>query len=195
MSFSWEGLLRACEVVSIIAGVVTVAALIGQVAAGRVIGDRKDKELGNLKFAVASQQERAAIAEKELLEVKARTAPRRLTEGQRVTLRTELQASPKGRIVILSMTDSPETHRYAMDFEEVLKQVGWDCRMQPILRLSEGQPPTGVILAMENPLAVPDWVNPLAHALKKAGVKMEAQTVPQLVDNAPISLVVGYKPS
>ena len=69
MNFSWEGLFRLCEVVSIIAGAITVVALIGQVTAGRILGDRKEKESAALRLNVATQQERAAKAEKELKEV------------------------------------------------------------------------------------------------------------------------------
>lgn len=190
---SWDGLFRLCEVVSIAAGAIAVAALIGQVVAGRVLSNRQAKELEDLKTATARQQERAASAEKELLEVKERTAPRRLTEAQRASIKRELQATPKGTLVIIPMLDSPETHRYALDFAEVLRDAGWDSRVQPILWIGDS-PITGVILAMENPQAIPPWVNPLFKAIETAGVKIEAQTVRQLVDGAPISLVVAYKP-
>ena len=92
------------------------------------------------------------------------------------------------------MTDSIESYRYASDFAEILLEAGWEVRTQPILRLSEGEPPTGVILVMENPQAIPAWVNPLFKAIEGAGVKIEAQTAPQVVDNSPISLVIAYKP-
>jgi hypothetical protein len=120
-------------------------------------------------------------------------ADRRLTDEQRAMLKQALADSPKGRIVVISMTDSRESYRYASDFAEVLIEAGWEVRMQPILRISEGEPPTGLILAMENPQAVPAWVNPLFRAIEGAGIKIEAQTAPQLVDNAPISLVIAYK--
>ena len=66
MNFSWEGLLRLCEGVSIIAGAVTVMALIGQVAANRVLSGRQALEANNLRLALATQQERAAKAERDL---------------------------------------------------------------------------------------------------------------------------------
>jgi hypothetical protein len=122
-----------------------------------------------------------------------RSADRRLTGEQRAAIKAALKASPKGRIAVISMTDSIESYKYASDFAEVLVESGWEVRLQPILRLSEGEPPTGLILVMENPQAVPDWVNPLFKAIEGAGVKIEAQTAPQLIDNAPISLVIAYK--
>ena len=79
---------------------------------------RKDKDMEALKLGVAKQQERAASAEKELLEVKERTAPRRLTDKQRAVIKRELETVPKGRIVIIAMTDSPET----TDMQWILKK-------------------------------------------------------------------------
>jgi len=122
-----------------------------------------------------------------------RSADRRLTDEQRAVIKRALGASPKGRIVVISMTDSTESHRYAVDFAEVLLESGWETRIQPILRLSEGAPPTGIILAMENPKAIPDFINPLFKAIEAAGVPIEAQTAPKLIHDEPITLVVGYK--
>jgi hypothetical protein len=81
MNLSWEGLFRFCEVVSIIAGAVTVSALIGQVMAGRVLSSRKDAETQQLMLAVATQQERAAKAEQTLAEIQQKTRDRHLTPG------------------------------------------------------------------------------------------------------------------
>jgi hypothetical protein len=122
-----------------------------------------------------------------------RQKDRRLTDGQRAGIKQGLEGT-KGRIVIISMTDSIESHRYAKDLEEVLTGAGWTTRIQPILRISEGEPPTGLILAMENPQAIPSYINPLFKALENAGVPIEAQTAPKLIHDEPITLVVAYKP-
>jgi len=124
-----------------------------------------------------------------------RTADRRLTPEQRAGIKQALEANPvKGRMVIVSMDGNAESYRYAADFVEVLEDAGWTSRVRPILRLSEGPPPTGVILAMENPQAIPEYVNPLFKAIKNAGVPVEAQTVNRLVENEPITLVIAFKP-
>jgi hypothetical protein len=92
------------------------------------------------------------------------------------------------------MIGSTESHRYAKDLEEVLNEAGWTSRVQPILRISEGAPPTGLILAMENPQAIPSYVNLLFKTLENSRVPVEAQTAPKLIPDEPITLVVGYKP-
>lgn len=144
-----------------------------------------------LKQEEGESKEKALRARLEAAEERQRD--RRLTDEQRILIKQALQASPKGRIVIISMTDSTESHRYATDFDEVLREAGWTSRVQPILRLSEGPPPTGLILAMENPQAIPPYINPLFKALKNANVPAEAQTAPKLIQDEPITLVVGYK--
>jgi hypothetical protein len=122
-----------------------------------------------------------------------RQKDRRLTDAQRAGIKKGLEGT-KGRIIIISMTDSIESHRYAKDFEEVLTEAGWTTKIQPILRISEGEPPTGLILAMENPQAIPSYINTLFKALENAGVPIEAQTAPKLIKDEPITLVVAYKP-
>lgn len=123
-----------------------------------------------------------------------RQKDRRLTEEQRAAIKSELEGTPKGRIIIISMTDSTESHRCAKDLEEVLNEAGWTSRVQPILRISEGAPPTGLILAMENPQAIPPYINLLFKILENAQVPVEAQTAPKLIHDEPLTLVVGYKP-
>ena len=171
---------EALELTALVAALVTALAALGIFVVGRKVSALQSVQDNTL-------QERLKVAEE-------RQRDRRLTDGQRILIKRALEATPNGRIVVISMTNSPEAHRYAEDFDEVLRDVGWTSRVQPIVRLGEGPPPTGIILAMENPRAIPPYINPLFEAIRNAGVSIEAQTAPRLVENEPITLVVGFKP-
>ena len=77
---SAEGVFRICEIASIFGGILTVAALAGQVWAGRIVNQRQATELLQLKADVAEQQARAAKAEARLLELKNRISWRKVPE-------------------------------------------------------------------------------------------------------------------
>jgi hypothetical protein len=103
---------------------------------------------------LAKQQERAAKAERDLLELQERLKPRRLTGDQREKIARVLLANPRGKFVVVSMTSSDESYRYAADFDEVLKQCGWTSSIIPIQELG-GAPSVGVFLEIANPAATP----------------------------------------
>jgi hypothetical protein len=87
MNWSAERVFWICEITSISAGVLAVvaaslavAALVGQVLAGRIVNQRQATELLQLKADVAEQQARAANAEARLLELKNRISWRKVPE-------------------------------------------------------------------------------------------------------------------
>jgi hypothetical protein len=126
MNFSWEGLFRFCEVVSIIAGAVTVSALIGQVMAGRVLSSRKDAETQQLMLAVATQQERAARAEQTLVEVQQKTRDRHLTPGLAEALTALAKRHPNQTLAIVERSgNSEEARRLADLIASALQAGGW----------------------------------------------------------------------
>lgn len=135
--FPWEGLLRLCEFVSICAGVLTVVALIGQVVAGRVVGDVKTVEMEKLRLDVAKQQERAAEAEKTLLELQQRTLPRRLTNEQIQTVISHLRSAQGANIEIVKLGDQ-ESSDFAQQFIEAFGAAGWGV---VVVRIGTSSPP------------------------------------------------------
>jgi hypothetical protein len=141
MNFSWEGLLRVCEVVSIIAGAVTVIALIGQVTASRVLSGRQNVEMENLRLVIATQQERAANAEKALLVLQER-------QRQRIIDPTAVLAALKGKavgtVMILCDPNVPDSYDpLGMQLQGALATSGWKVSMRyavanPTPKLDEG---------------------------------------------------------
>ena len=132
MNFSWEGLLRLCEGVSIIAGAVTVMALIGQVAANRVLSGRQALEANNLRLALATQQERAAKAERDLREVQDRVGdvmftvrPRSLRPFVMSELQNRTLNEFAGTVVEIGAIDEPSCLRLAREIGDLLSRADW----------------------------------------------------------------------
>src|SRR5437016_4881472 len=93
--FSWEGLFRLCEGVSIGAGVITVAALIGQVVAGHVLSKRQDETILKLETGLADAKTKQAEAEVRLQRLR---NPRMLDFRHFVDT---LKGTPKGKVEII----------------------------------------------------------------------------------------------
>jgi hypothetical protein len=146
--FSAEGILRLCEVVAIVAGLLAVAALVGQTIAGRVVTNRE-------KLKTAEQQERAANAERSLLELqKLVREPRYLNWDDAKKI---LETGPKGEVEILYTDGNQGAFLLAHDLYGLLGAYGWKVS-QPQVGTAM-LPVTGTVLevsegwkAGENPL-------------------------------------------
>ncbi len=126
---SAESLLHVFEVLSISAGVLTVAALIGIAITSRIVSSQNKTEFEQVKGKVAEQQERAAKAEQELLTLKERTRPHGLTDEQMNGLRVALAGAPKNiRIeVVVAKHRPPNTdlsELYAKQLAKALEEAG-----------------------------------------------------------------------
>ncbi len=175
-------LKEGLELTVLVAGFITAVAAVGIWIVGQRLTTLQAAKDAELRGRVSAAEERQK--------------DRRLTDEQRAAIKRGLEATPKGRIVIVSMATSPETNRYALDFDEVLRDAGWTSHIQAITWLPNtgAAPPTGLILAMENPRAIPPYINPLFKAIENAGVPVKAQTAPRLVQDESITLVVAFKP-
>lgn len=75
-SFSAEGVLRVCEIVAIGAGVLAVAALVGQIFAKRVVGQRQAEKILRLEGANIEAQRNLEAERTTRLEMERDIAPR-----------------------------------------------------------------------------------------------------------------------
>ena len=101
------------------------------------IANRRALALGNAqadlraavdrKFALelSKQQERTAIAERRLEEVRQQAGPRRLTTIQRAALIERLRTA-KGSLVIVSALQDADSSDFADDFDSALREAGWE---------------------------------------------------------------------
>ena len=128
--------------------------------------------------------------EKELLELKERLKPRRLTTAQRTTLVSYWSKANKGDISIDFMAADGESEMFARDIAESLRISGWTVnRVGPLI-------PFGISTPIGLRLLVRDRETPevksLIYGFDHIGMTGEVVIEPKA--NPPIQLWVGTKP-
>lgn len=110
-SIGVEGIQHLCEVVAIFAGVLAVAALIGQTITGRIVNRRQAVEIKKLEV--------------KRVELEAKVSPRRLSGDQKSTLAKLLSGKKGGAIIVSSLLDA-ESSDFADDFDAALREAKWE---------------------------------------------------------------------
>ena len=166
-----------------------ICAVISVFLSWQVAGEQKT-EATRIATELAVQQERAAKAEKELLELREQLAPRRLTENQKRNLRTILDTSVQGIVKIRVISNDSETMDFGNDFAELLKKLGWnvtqDASVSSGPRVNKG---LWLIAHKEND----ENVLVLLNALKAADIPFQTDVVDWCPPNSAM-LVIGIKP-
>jgi hypothetical protein len=173
--FSWllsaEGVFRTCEIVAIVAGVLTVAALIGKDRANRIIQNRKGVEMLNLQRDVADARTKQAEAEERLENLRRRQSIRESLRGISTNFHELLKDKPVGEAVILYVSGGSEDVALANALHRALTTAGW--RVPPpeqILSTVEVMPKawaTGDIVIVCPEKNAPPHANALLSALVK----------------------------
>jgi hypothetical protein len=154
-------------------------------------------ETQRLKFESAKQQERAAKAEKDLLELREKLKPRVIPDAQLRSLTEALRnASPKGGVTVSCINGDAESCRFAGQFHKALRDAGWTVadRMNSMIGV-HGQ---GIALVLRNPTDVaPPHLVSLMSALASAGLPIQIDTRPAGLEahaQEPILVAVFSKP-
>ena len=144
------------------------------------------------------QRERAAKAERELLEVKERIAPRQLTEVQHRSIVDSLSGfRPGGELTVICVGGSPEPCAFAHQLAKALEDAGWRPDFSEGNRgiLLAGNPwPAITLLVREHgsPEWVPAWVVKLQLAFAGAGLDVPIKVHPDVPEDT-ARLFVGSK--
>jgi hypothetical protein len=157
-------------------------------------------QIAGLETNAATQQERAAKAEKELLELQERIKDRHLTREQKTTLVRELSNSAKGQLEVRCPIGNPEARNFALELLEVFRASGWTVNLND--RVIITPTPVGLKLWIhsEQPTQegvrmtgqAPERTNSVIRAFGNARVEIEPQFSPDITaDN--LALIVGFK--
>jgi hypothetical protein len=115
----WTGIVAA------VLAVLTAIAGVGAFAARQIAARESSERAQRLELRVAEQQERAAKAERDLLELRERQKDRQFTDEQYLRLVASLaRAEPKVRVQI-TFIDQSEPKRFAELLLEVFERAGW----------------------------------------------------------------------
>jgi hypothetical protein len=145
-----------------------------------------------LEIDAANLRERAARAEKELIEVQDRIKPRRITDPQRTRLIQALKPLPKGPISITTPMGDGEARILAGQIQEIFKASGWgDVHISQALF---NRPMIGVMIQLHDVENIPLFAVPLLQAFHDNDVSKTLAYNPE-VPEGKIDILVGMKPN
>jgi hypothetical protein len=170
-----------------------LAALAG--AFGHVIGNRISElnavEATLLKERVATADGRATFAVAETTTLKARLAPRVLTDDQRNELVRRLETVPVGPVVLWVISNDPEAHDFAEAISSAIGAAKWPSpKVESALFES---PPTGIVLGIHSQEQAPLHASALQKALIAIGFEAPAGTNTEISPDT-VRILVGRKP-
>jgi hypothetical protein len=154
---------------------------------------------GKLEVEGARQREKAATAEKELLELQLRVRPRTLGTQRGPLLSALIAASPKGPVEIRCVTGDGEGCAYANEIRDVLALAGWapGAVLQAIVMVTG---PTGkqgsaigISMTLRSVNAAPARAETLQNAFESVGLPLNAMSQAGYPEDG-VGIVVGSKP-
>jgi hypothetical protein len=112
---------------------------------------RAEKDVAGLKRLAGEQQERAAKAEKELLELKERIKPRHLSNEQKAALIELLKHNPSGDVSISCLNGDKEACDFASEITSALTAGGWkvDGPHDMVVFSASGGPPSVLLCRLQ----------------------------------------------
>lgn len=154
---------------------------------------KANERAGALELETAKQREKAANAERELLALQRRIAPRQFSAGEMASLIEELRRSPvKGLVEIGSVIGDSEGDALATQFDQALKAGGWTTHVYRSAYV--GGDPIGLGFVVHSISATPPThLLALSRALATVGVILPTIEDAGLADGA-LKLLVGIKP-
>jgi hypothetical protein len=153
-------------------------------------------KIAGLEADASTQRERAARAEKSLLEVKQDIAPRTLSAEQRASFVKMLRTGPRGEVSITCLTGK-EPCDFAQHLAMALREAGWSVTgptSMLFIRENSG-PPVGLIISVPNAAVAnqSSRAGMLQDALHAIGLEAPGNVNPNLKDGE-VNLFVGVKP-
>jgi hypothetical protein len=184
----WAGVLAV--------GLTVAAAIAGLVAwyFSGIASEIKDARTNTLELAISKQQERAAMAEKDLLEIQERARPRTLDPDARKTIIEWLQIGSHDVPISIDFVSGSTSEPY--DFAKAIADTLRAAKLT-IATMDGGpaigNPPRGLIIRISDVGGVEDQARSLQSALNAAGLNVRLAKDRQ-VKAGEIWLRVGLKP-
>ncbi len=146
-----------------------------------------------VEIELAKQQERAATAERALLELQERVKPRHLSAEQRKKLIEVLTPAAKGPIKVSHLLLDEEGRSFATQIDEALIAAGWSSDGVGKDMIFGGATPVGVALNFHSAKSPPPHTAVLFDALSGAGLSPTLAENPHIPEGT-VEILVGIKP-
>jgi hypothetical protein len=186
---SVEGWYIIFQTLSVIFVMLTVGAGAGTIITGYVANRRQTKsiadantkaseagqEVAKLQISVVEAEQKRVEAERALLELQERLAPRVITLEQRQRFLFLMEPLPKGKVEIRFMADNKESTQFASALAEMFAESGCEV-IKPLLPfIPPGNAVFGIGLRIKDEHAVPPHSVSLQKTLERIGIETPAQ--------------------
>ena len=163
----------------------------GAIWTSQILNARLNRQVAETRLDLERQRERAANAERQLLELQQRVAWRRFTPEQREALSKSLTAAePKGLVHVANLLGDGEANAFAAEIEGVLRTAGWQTApLGQVMFAPEG--PIGLWLHIQPGGQPPAYAVSLQQAFEAAGIELPRR---EMDSPRPVTIVVGTKP-
>jgi hypothetical protein len=142
-----------------------------------------------LQSTVAQQQERAAAAEKELLQLKETLKDRVISDEQEQKLRQLLAGEPNGPVEVWWITSDKDSYPLALKIIDVLKKAGWTNVTE---RMAVGGTGDGFFIIVHEIKTAPAYASRLQQAFKDVGIHLEGHEKPDTPPGV-VQIYIGHK--
>jgi len=161
---------------------------------GLKLGAIKDADQQQLELRVAAQQERAAKAEKDLLELQERARPRTVDSNARSAMIDVLKSTRSDGPVEIEFIggSTSEPFEFTTILVGILKEAGWVVG-QPDGGPALGNPPTGLLVKVSQTGEPPERALVLQSAMTAGGIPTRLSRHPS-VKLGEVVLLVRLKP-
>jgi len=159
-------------------------------------------ETDKVRIELAAQQERAAKAERALLELQERVKDRHLSAENKLQLIHRLAIEPKGQLEIRCPIGNPEARNFTLELVQAFRASGWDVTLNDRVIIMPTPVGLKLLVHSEQPTAregelvkgeAPQRTNSILKAFKDSHLSIEVQ-FDQNVPKQELSLIVGFKP-
>lgn len=163
------------------------AGVTAAIATSKVVGLEKD--VARAKTQMSKQQERAANAERSLLELQERVKSRHLSPQQKEKIRAYLAKSPPETVDVWIFIGAEDGVRFGYDFVTTIESAGWKVGNQQLMPI--GGETQGVALLNKGPTGEPKSAQTLRKALIESGIVVGGFMLPTLREGQVVLLISG----
>jgi hypothetical protein len=193
---SVESLKSLCDVAAVVMLFLTFAAGFGALLTGNIINARQEEKLRNFesditaaKSALAIQQERAANAENNLLQLRESLKDRVITPVQEKILIDALRGAPSGKVEVWWTGSDTDSVGLAKQMVEIFRQSGWPPATE---HFAAGGTGNGLFIAVHDHTNAPAYAASIQKAYKLIGFEMNGFSKPD-VPVGSVQIFIGHK--
>jgi len=158
-------------------------------ADAKVAQQRVEVELAKVGVNLAKQQERAAVAERDLLDLRERLKPRVLSSTQRARLVESLKQISKESVEVFQVEGDREVWEFAEQIAGAFRIAGWDSVSRSTML---GASLRGICIAVRDLENAPPHAAAIQHSFAAVGIEMPG--IEQAVPEGAVRIIVGTKP-